>query len=155
MVLIGDIKPAKYNPRTISEAAMSGLIESLRKFGMPQPLVVNWRSGVLVSGHQRLAAAHSLGWSEVPVVYVDLDPAQEKALNVTMNNRAIGGEFNDVLNVLLDDINGALGDEFMRSLRLNEIRVPEINFDEPSEKKEPAEKESDMASCPNCGVLLG
>jgi len=155
MVLIGDIKPAKYNPRTISEAALSGLVESIRKFGMPQPLVVNKRSGVLVSGHQRLRAAEIIGMKEVPVVYVDLEPAQEKALNVTLNNRSIGGEFNDVINVLLDDINGALGDEFMRSLRLNELRIPEINFDEPSGKKGLTEKESDMASCPNCGVLIG
>ena len=154
LVSITLIKPAKYNPRAISESAFQGLCESLRKFGMPQPLVVNSRSGTLVSGHQRLKAAQAIGWADVPVVYVDLEPAAEKALNVTLNNRSIAGDFTEALNVILDDIERDLGADFMASLRLDDMRIPEVSFDEPEEKKEPEEREADMATCPNCGVVI-
>lgn len=141
LVSITKIKPAKYNPRRIDDDAFAGLCESLKKFGMPQPLVVNSRSGVLVSGHQRLKAAESLGWAEVPVVYVDLSDAEEKALNVTLNNRHIGGDYTEGVADVLAEIREALGDDFMESLRLDEIEVPEVEVI-------PGEEESDEAPEP-------
>jgi len=125
---IKEIKPATYNPRKISGVAFQGLCESLKKFGMPQPLVVNKRTGVLVSGHQRLKAAEAIGWTEVPVVEVDLSPSEEKALNVTLNNRAIAGEFIEGLDELLAEIRLDLGDDFMASLRLGDVEIPEVHM---------------------------
>lgn len=154
LVSITKIKPAKYNPRVISQSALSALVESVRKFGMPQPLVMNKRSGVLVSGHQRLKAAEIIGLREVPVVYVDLDEAQEKALNVTLNNKAVGGEFSSAIESVLADIEAALGEDFMHSLRLDEINIPTIDLEERPEKKEPEEKQADLKTCPNCGVMI-
>jgi ParB-like chromosome segregation protein Spo0J len=155
LVSITKIKPARYNPRVISDTALTALVESVRKFGMPQPLVVNRVSGNLVSGHQRLKAAEIVGMSEVPVVYVELDDAAEKALNVTLNNKAVGGEFTSGVESVLSDIESALGPDFMRSLRLDEINIPTIDFDEPEEKREPEEKEAELNVCPNCGVTIG
>lgn len=121
-ISITKIKPAKYNPRRIDPQAFSGLCESLKKFGMPQPLVVNSRSGILVSGHQRLKAAESLGWTKVPVVHVDLSDAEEKALNVSLNNRHIGGDYTEGLSDVLEEICPALGDDFMADLRPTRLR---------------------------------
>lgn len=152
LISITKINPAKYNPRTISDEALSGLRESIKKFGMPQPLVVNRRSGVLVSGHQRLKAAEMLGWDKVPVVYVDLSPSEEKALNVTLNNKHIAGEFTDGLNELLSE----LDTDLLTELRLDKLMVPEINYDdfeEPAPKSEPSQKETETIKCPNCGVV--
>ena len=36
-----DLKPAGYNPRTISEEAMKGLAHSLDRFGLVQPIIFN------------------------------------------------------------------------------------------------------------------
>lgn len=152
---IKKIKPAKYNPRRIDEASFEGLCHSIRKFGMPQPLVVNKQTGNLVAGHQRLKAAEAIGWTEVPVVYVDLTLDQEKALNVTLNNKAISGEYTEDVGDVLRQVEEALGPDFMAELRLDQIVIPEFNFDEPSEKKEPADKEGELNTCPNCGVMLG
>lgn len=137
---VNSITVAAYNPRQISDAAFEGLKESLKKFGMPSPLVINKRSGVLVSGHQRLKAATALGWPMVPVVEVDLSPAEEKALNVTLNNRHISGDFTAGLAEVLDDVRMELGDDFMAALRLDDIEIPEIEFgdDEGEAPDEPA-----------------
>ena len=80
-MLIGNINPAKYNPRVISEEELLGLIESVKKFGVVDPFIFNQRTLTLVGGHQRLKACERLGYTEVPVVKVDLSPAEEKALN--------------------------------------------------------------------------
>ncbi len=42
------------------------------------------------SGHQRVKAAEASGIEELPVVYVDLDDAAEKQLNIALN-RITGG----------------------------------------------------------------
>ena len=123
-VEIGTINPAPYNPRAISDDAFEGLKSSLKKFGMPEPLVVNTRGMVLVGGHQRLRAAEALGWTHVPVVLVDLSPTEEKALNVTLNNPRITGFFTDGLQDLLAELQGDLGTDF-DDLKLDELVIPD------------------------------
>src|SRR3990167_1068786 len=80
-VKIGDLKAAEYNPRKMTEKQAKDLEESIRKFGMVDPIIVNkhlGRENVVIGGHQRLKIASILGFSEVPVVYVDLEPEKEQ-----------------------------------------------------------------------------
>lgn len=127
---IEDVNPANYNPRNISEASFQGLVESIKKFNMPQPLIVNIRDGknVLVGGHQRLKALEHLKWKEVPVIEVDLDPIEEKALNVALNNPAIQGEFTDSIKDILAELEMQMPEDFF-NLKLNQVPVPTINDD--------------------------
>ena len=89
---ISSLKPADYNPRKISSEQMASLKRSLTEFGFVDPIIVNSRTGNIVGGHQRVAAAKALGWDTVPVIEIDLDDAKEKALNVGLNK--IHGEWN-------------------------------------------------------------
>jgi hypothetical protein len=67
-------------------------------------------------------ALATLGVEEVDVRVVDLPAAEEKALNVTLNNPAISGEFDfEVLDVVLDDIRADLPNAF-EELHLDDIR---------------------------------
>jgi DNA modification methylase len=91
-VPIGDLKPAKYNPRKISPAQLEQLERSIRQFGFVDPIIAN-RNGTVIGGHQRLKAAKRVGLEVVPVVYVDLDEVREKALNVALNK--IAGEWDE------------------------------------------------------------
>lgn len=94
MVPIGDLRPAKYNPRKLSKKAEASLEASVRDFGFVDPLVVNGnakRKNVVVGGHQRLKIAGKLGHLKVPVVYVDLDEKRERELNLRLNKNM--GEF--------------------------------------------------------------
>lgn len=121
---VNEINAAKYNPRDITEEAFEGLKESVRKFGIPVPLVVNKTTGNLVSGHQRLKAAIYLGWKTVPVVEVSLTEVEEKALNVTLNNNKITGHFTDALQGLLEEIKVEFSDEEFASLRFDDLVIP-------------------------------
>lgn len=100
---IKDIRMAKYNPRKISDQQLASLKQSIERFGFVDPVIVNDRTGVLVGGHQRIKAAKELGLKQVPVVGVNLDEAEEKALNVALNK--ISGEWDlGLLKGVLDDI---------------------------------------------------
>jgi len=103
---IKGIKTAKYNPRKISDQALESLKQSIQRFGFVDPVIVNDRTGVLVGGHQRIKAAKELGLEAVPVVGVNLDEGEEKALNVALNK--ISGEWDlDLLKGVLEDVQAA------------------------------------------------
>jgi hypothetical protein len=90
------IKAAEYNPRTISDANKGRLKKGLKKHGLVQPLVWNKRTGNLVAGHQRLEQIDTLEKStdyEISVSVVDVSEAEEKILNVMLNNDSMMGEW--------------------------------------------------------------
>jgi len=107
-VPIADLIPAPYNPRSISTEALAGLRGSVERFGLVEPVVWNRRTGRVVGGHQRLKVLQAMGETETPVVVVDLDEIEEKALNVALNNPAIAGEFTPDLHLLLAEIKATL-----------------------------------------------
>ena len=103
---IEQIKPAKYNPRTISDEAMAGLARSIYKFGCVEPIIVNVRGNInrIVGGHQRYKVIKAAGIKEVICVTVNLKPADEKLLNLTLNNPHTQGEFIAPLNDHIDEL---------------------------------------------------
>lgn len=95
-VKISELKPAQYNPRQLKKSQFEALRESLDKFGFVDPVVVNKKNNVIVGGHQRVKVWQDLGNEMVPVFWVDLDEAEERRLNVTLN--AVTGEWDfDIL----------------------------------------------------------
>ncbi|QHN43295.1 hypothetical protein GII36_05610 [Candidatus Mycosynbacter amalyticus] len=86
---VKELNPAPYNPRKWSEEAIAQLTNSIKSFGIVDPILVNSsasRKNVVIGGHFRLKVAKDLGIKEVPVVYVDIpDIEREKELNVRLN----------------------------------------------------------------------
>lgn len=104
---------APYNPRKISDHDLAALRRSLTTFGVVEPVVVNWRTPgkgwperskpTIVGGHQRVKAAEAENLDTLPVVWVDLDEAGEKQLNLALNR--ISGEWDeDILSNLLSEL---------------------------------------------------
>ena len=75
---------ADYNPRIMPEHEMSALINSIREFGIVEPVVVN-QDNTVIGGHQRLLACLQLNKRFIPVLYVDLPKQKEKVLNLALN----------------------------------------------------------------------
>lgn len=98
-VPIDQLVDAHYNPRQLTEKQAADIEASVREFGLVEPIVVNRhpeRQNVIVGGHQRVRIARRLGYTEVPVFYVELDEARERQLNVRLNKNV--GEWDwDVL----------------------------------------------------------
>lgn len=89
MVKVSDLNHAPYNPRKWSEDAIAQLTESIRRFGMVDPILVNGaaeRKNIVIGGHFRLKIAKDLGYTEVPVVYIDIPEIErERELNIRLN----------------------------------------------------------------------
>lgn len=151
-VPIGQLKPAPYNPRTMSEVQMGLLMKGIEEFGVVDPIIVNRRTGFVVGGHQRLEACLRLGHRTVPVVYVDLDDQRERALNLALNK--ISGDWErDRLKDLLEQLDTGNLDLELTGFAESEIEElmtaappPEELVPEPPEPGPPHEVE-----CPNCG----
>lgn len=72
------------NPRDNAKA-VDVVAASIRRFGFGAPLVANRRTGELIAGHTRLAAARVVGLQVVPVRWVDLSPDEAHALALADN----------------------------------------------------------------------
>ncbi|MGD9856097.1 MAG: ParB N-terminal domain-containing protein, partial [Planctomycetaceae bacterium] len=105
---ITDLRPAPYNPRITlkpGDAAFEKLKRSLEEFDLVQPIVWNRRTGHVVGGHQRLEVLKHQGETAVDCVVVDLPLDREKALNITLNNASVAGDWDpDKLVTLLEDL---------------------------------------------------
>lgn len=88
-VKIGELHPSEYNPRTFNEKALADLKESISRFGLVDPIIVNSaenRKNIVIGGHFRLKAAQALGHEEVPVIYINIpDIQKEQELNIRLN----------------------------------------------------------------------
>jgi len=85
---IEEINPSKYNPRKNlqpGDPEYEKLKKSIVEFDLVELLIVNKRTGNLISGHQRLKILKEIGTSEVRSVIVDLPESKEKALNLALN----------------------------------------------------------------------
>lgn len=120
-VPVSALRPADYNPRVWDKDAISQLTESLKRYGLVDPLVVNGAEGrknVVIGGHFRLKVAKDLAYKEVPVVYVNLpDIKKEKELNIRLNKNL--GAFD--LKLLADFDESFLTDTGFSSEELDDI----------------------------------
>ena len=77
---------------------------------------------VVVGGHQRLKVLKELGYTDIEVVYVDLNDTEEKALNIALNK--ISGDWDaEKLEDLLRDI--SLDTDF--DIELTGFDLPEVD----------------------------
>ena len=91
MFRLDQLKSAGYNPRVIVAEALEGLTNSIRRFGCVEPIVINTRGrkNIIVGGNQRFKALQGLGVIECLCVTISCSRADEKLLNLTLNNPEI------------------------------------------------------------------
>lgn len=70
MMAVKDIKPFERNAKKHDETQIKNVMESIKQFGMAQPLAVD-KDNVLIIGHCRLIACKRLKMDKVPVVKMD------------------------------------------------------------------------------------
>ena len=100
-IAIKDLQPASYNPRHINEIELTKLKKSILEFGFVEPVVVNVDNKI-IGGHQRVKAAISLGWDEVPCFVVNLTPEREKILNLALNRIQGEWDYNKLYDLLVN-----------------------------------------------------
>lgn len=85
---IDELRPSGYNPKKCSPKQEADIEQSIKKFGLIDPIIVNVneeRKNIIVGGHQRTRIAKKLGIDVVPCVEVNLNEEQEKELNIRLS----------------------------------------------------------------------
>lgn len=120
LVPIGDICPSPendllYRPVSDSDRQTQDLAESIRRFGIREPLVLT-TDGRILSGHRRYAAARLAGLTEVPVRYDSIastDPdfvrllreynrQREKSLDERLREEIVSADQEDTYRELVE-----------------------------------------------------
>lgn len=148
MVPLAELRFADYNPRIIKDHQVDQLRQSIEKFGVVEPLVVNRHKGredIIVGGHQRARILGILGHETVPVFYVDLDEKAERELNVRLNKNT--GEWD------WDKLANEFAVEDLRSYGFtnSEMGVSEALAEQATEISIPNMEAGLAHECPKCG----
>ena len=138
---------AKYNPRQLTKDQYQHLKDSIERFGLVDPIIVNKnkeRKNIIVGGHQRVKVAKDMDIEFVPVLEVDLTYEKERELNIRLNKNT--GEWDmDILanNFEIEELIGFGFDE--EELKL----FNEDYWKEPNQKEYDENIETDN-KCPKC-----
>jgi len=105
---LDELIPNNINPRRLSKKAAQKLKESVQKFGLCQPIVVE-RDGSVIGGHQRLNILRSLGYDKAHVAIPSrtLSKREQEELTIRLNKNVGEWDFDMFANqwdpsVLLD-----------------------------------------------------
>lgn len=92
---IKDLKKPEYYVRKQSEETEKDLEESIKRFGIVDPVLLNSaeaRKDIVIGGDFRLRVAEKLGYTDIPAIYIHIeDVEKEKELNLRLNQNV--GEF--------------------------------------------------------------
>lgn len=120
-VPVNELHASEYNPRKWDKETEEQLMESIKRFGVVDPILVNGaenRHNIVIGGHFRLAVIKKLGHTEAPVVYINIpDINKEKELNIRLNKNV--GEFDWDLLAKFDE--SFLADVGFSSVELDDI----------------------------------
>ena len=95
---IKDLIRAEYNPRKINKIQEIDLRESLIRFGLVDPIIINVnkeRKNIVIGGHQRIKIWAELGNNDIECNELNLTLDKERELNIRLNKS--GGSFDDDL----------------------------------------------------------
>lgn len=133
-IKLEDIKVYENNPRR-NDKAVNAVVESVKKFGFTNPIIVN-NDNVILAGHTRYAALSQLGISEAECIKLShLTEQEEKAFRIADNRTAEFSKWNaDLLEAEMREITADDWALFgFKENQLNKILPPET------------------CKCPKCG----
>ena len=146
---LSEIKPYKKNAKKHDETQIKNVMQSIKEFGVVQPIVVD-RNNTIIIGHCRYEAMKRLGYDELQedwVKVVDLSEDEAEKLRL-LDNKLNESEWDlDLLKDLVPSIDFS---DFEVDFNLPE-EVEDINLDDFFEDAPPKEKEPKKIQCPHCG----
>lgn len=128
MVPIGSLRPNPRNARKHSKKQIEQIVQSIRRLGFLNPILVD-DNELILAGHGRLAAALLLGLKHIPVIrFFHLTNAQKRAYLIADNKLAEqAGWDREMLAIELGELADLLPVEGL-DVSLTGFEVPEIDL---------------------------
>lgn len=146
---LSEIKPYKKNAKKHDETQIKNVMQSIKEFGVVQPIVVD-RTNTIIIGHCRYEAMKRLGYDELQedwVKVVDLSEEEAEKLRL-LDNKLNESEWD--IELLKDLVPSIDFSDFEVDFNLPE-EVEDINLDDFFEDAPPKDKEPKKVQCPHCG----
>jgi ParB-like chromosome segregation protein Spo0J len=138
-VAVAELREFPNNPR---RGDVELIMESLSFHGQYRPIVANRRTKEVLAGWHTLMAARKLGWQNIQVTWIDVDPITAKRIVLADNRMSDLASYDDTalldLLMLLSDLEGT-GFNKDDLLKLEAIVTGEIE-DELLNPKDPVEQ---------------
>lgn len=101
---INELKPYKNNAKKHDDVQIANVAESIKQFGMVQPIVVD-KDNVVIIGHCRLEACKKLNYKEIPCVKADTLTDEQVAKLRLLDNKLNESEWDfELLGLELADL---------------------------------------------------
>ena len=129
---LSEIKPYKKNAKKHDETQIKNVMQSIKEFGVVQPIVVD-RNNTIIIGHCRYEAMKRLGYDELQedwIKVVDLSEEEAEKLRL-LDNKLNESEWS--LDLLLDSIQNIDFSDYMLDWNIKD-------FEEKEKEKEKKEK---------------
>ena len=144
-VKINDVFPYLRNAKKHDKTQIANVAESIKQFGMVQPIVVDKDNNVII-GHCRLLACKQLKMKEVPIVKLeDLTPEEANKLRL-LDNKLNESEWD--FNLLAEDVPSLDFDGFDIDWGIPEVETTDekeiIEDEAPEPPAEPTTKLGDL-----------
>ena len=142
---IGALTPYEKNAKKHPKEQVQQIVDSIREFGMNDPIAVWGPSNLIVEGHGRLLACRKLGHKTVPVIRLDhLSDEQRRAYTLAHNKTTMNSDFDaELLNTELSGIASIDMGLFGFDVDITGAEVQEDDF-EPELPDEPVTKPGDI-----------
>ena len=156
---IEQLKPYEKNAKIHTQEQIEQIKNSIREFGMNDPIGIWGKDNLIVEGHGRLIACKELGFDEVPVIRLDsLTDEQRRAYTLVHNQTTMNTGFDiDILNEELESI-----DLDMTSYGFDDIQIDDIEEEKeiiedevPEVQEEPKAKLGDIYQLGNHRLMCG
>ena len=132
---INKLKPATYNPRQISKKQYNDLKESIDKFGLVDPIIVN-KDMTIIGGHQRYkiwtekARQSNVDDITIPCVVLELNKEEERELNIRLNKSGGEWDFDLLSNFEIEELKDWGFKEIELGLNIDKIDIEEESKDD-------------------------
>lgn len=126
---IDKLIPNEYNPNRQSDHEFELLKRSITDDGMTQPVLVMRATGQIVDGEHRWRACKELGYTEIPVVPVDMTEEQRRVATLRHNLARGSHDIDLTANVLRDLQNLGALDWARDALQLDQVEVDRLLAD--------------------------
>lgn len=143
---IDELTPYDRNAKEHPQEQIDQIVESIRQFGMNDPIGIWSDENLIVEGHGRLLALQQMGETVVPTIRLDhMTDEQRRAYTLVHNKTTMSSGFDmEMLHAELEEINIDM-EEF------GFAPIDPVDIDQFFEDAEPKEKEPKRIQCPHCG----
>lgn len=99
-----ELRPAKWNPRLITDARFKTLCDSIAddpQFMVLRPVLAT-KKGTIYAGNQRFRALEHLGYKECPTIVTDIDEKTAKKRALKDNNHFGDWQMDELANLVVE-----------------------------------------------------